>query len=235
MRVSIHDLRALKADGKRFVMLTAYDFPTAQILDRASVPVLLVGDSVGRNVLPPGTSPGHHGRDAPSREGSRAWRRARHGRGRHAVHVLPGERGGRRAQRRPDDQGGWRTRGEGRGRAVRPDQPTRRDRHPGHGPRGAHAAIRLRAGRHEGAGSRRSGDEGPRAGDAVGEGRRVRRRARGDARRTRIGDHALLADPDDRHRRRARVRRPGAYHPRPARDPESRRSSRRRMRTSGTR
>ena len=51
MRVSIHDLRALKADGKRFVMLTAYDFPTAQILDRAGVPVLLVGDSVGRNVL----------------------------------------------------------------------------------------------------------------------------------------------------------------------------------------
>jgi 3-methyl-2-oxobutanoate hydroxymethyltransferase len=32
-------------------MLTAYDFPTAQILDRAAVPVLLVGDSVGRNVL----------------------------------------------------------------------------------------------------------------------------------------------------------------------------------------
>ncbi len=51
MRVSIHDLRALKADGKRFVMLTAYDFPTAQILDRAGVRVLLVGDSVGRNVL----------------------------------------------------------------------------------------------------------------------------------------------------------------------------------------
>ena len=51
MRVSIHDLRASKAEGKRFVMLTAYDFPTAQILDRAGVPVLLVGDSVGRNVL----------------------------------------------------------------------------------------------------------------------------------------------------------------------------------------
>jgi 3-methyl-2-oxobutanoate hydroxymethyltransferase len=32
-------------------MLTAYDFPTAQILDGAGIPVLLVGDSVGRNVL----------------------------------------------------------------------------------------------------------------------------------------------------------------------------------------
>ncbi|HEY7668269.1 MAG TPA: 3-methyl-2-oxobutanoate hydroxymethyltransferase [Actinomycetota bacterium] len=51
MTVTIHDLRAWKAEGTRFTMLTAYDFPTAQILDRAGVPVLLVGDSVGRNVL----------------------------------------------------------------------------------------------------------------------------------------------------------------------------------------
>src|SRR5687768_4429902 len=32
-------------------MLTAYDFPTARILDEAGIPVLLVGDSVGNNVL----------------------------------------------------------------------------------------------------------------------------------------------------------------------------------------
>jgi 3-methyl-2-oxobutanoate hydroxymethyltransferase len=51
MTVSIHDLRTWKADGRRFTMLTAYDYPTAQILDAAGVPVLLVGDSVGRNVL----------------------------------------------------------------------------------------------------------------------------------------------------------------------------------------
>ena len=51
MTVSIHDLRSWKAEGRRFAMLTAYDFPTAQILDRAGVPVLLVGDSVGRNAL----------------------------------------------------------------------------------------------------------------------------------------------------------------------------------------
>jgi 3-methyl-2-oxobutanoate hydroxymethyltransferase len=49
--ITIHDLRTWKSDGKRWAMLTAYDFPTAQILDRAGVPVLLVGDSVGRNVL----------------------------------------------------------------------------------------------------------------------------------------------------------------------------------------
>jgi 3-methyl-2-oxobutanoate hydroxymethyltransferase len=51
MTVSIHDLRAWKSEGKRWAMLTAYDFPTAQILDRAVIPVLLIGDSVGRNVL----------------------------------------------------------------------------------------------------------------------------------------------------------------------------------------
>jgi len=48
---TIHDLKTWKAEGRRFTMLTAYDFPTAQILDRAGVPVLLIGDSVGNNVL----------------------------------------------------------------------------------------------------------------------------------------------------------------------------------------
>jgi 3-methyl-2-oxobutanoate hydroxymethyltransferase len=49
--ITVHDLRAWKAQGRRFTMLTAYDFPTARILDEAGVPVLLVGDSVGNNVL----------------------------------------------------------------------------------------------------------------------------------------------------------------------------------------
>ena len=49
--ITIHDLRSWKTEGTRWVMLTAYDYPTAQILDAAGVPVLLVGDSVGRNVL----------------------------------------------------------------------------------------------------------------------------------------------------------------------------------------
>ncbi len=49
--ITIHDLRTWKAEGTRWAMLTAYDFPSARILDGAGVPVLLVGDSVGRNVL----------------------------------------------------------------------------------------------------------------------------------------------------------------------------------------
>ena len=51
MTVTIHDLRAWKTQGTRFAMLTAYDFPTARILDEAGIPVLLVGDSLGNNVL----------------------------------------------------------------------------------------------------------------------------------------------------------------------------------------
>ena len=32
-------------------MLTAYDFPTAQLLDEAGIPLLLVGDSLGQVLL----------------------------------------------------------------------------------------------------------------------------------------------------------------------------------------
>ncbi len=48
---TIRDLAAFKREGRRFPMLTAYDFPTAQILDEAGIPVLLVGDSLAQVVL----------------------------------------------------------------------------------------------------------------------------------------------------------------------------------------
>jgi len=48
---TIRDLRGFKERGERFVMLTAYDYPTASILDEAGVPVILVGDSLAQNVL----------------------------------------------------------------------------------------------------------------------------------------------------------------------------------------
>jgi 3-methyl-2-oxobutanoate hydroxymethyltransferase len=44
-RVTVLDLQAAKARGERWAMLTAYDFTTAQVLDEAGIPVLLVGDS----------------------------------------------------------------------------------------------------------------------------------------------------------------------------------------------
>lgn len=49
--VSIHDLRAAKERGEHFVALTAYDVLTAEVLDEAGVPLLLVGDSLGMVVL----------------------------------------------------------------------------------------------------------------------------------------------------------------------------------------
>jgi 3-methyl-2-oxobutanoate hydroxymethyltransferase len=51
MSITIRDLRAFKERGERFVMLTAYDYPTASILDEAGVPAILVGDSLAQNVL----------------------------------------------------------------------------------------------------------------------------------------------------------------------------------------
>ena len=51
MPITIRDLRDFKERGERFVMLTAYDYPTARILDEAGVPAILVGDSLGNNVL----------------------------------------------------------------------------------------------------------------------------------------------------------------------------------------
>jgi 3-methyl-2-oxobutanoate hydroxymethyltransferase len=50
MMITIRDLQAWKAEGRRFAMLTAYDYPTAKIFDEAGIPVLLVGDSAANNV-----------------------------------------------------------------------------------------------------------------------------------------------------------------------------------------
>ena len=50
-RLTIVDIAKLYADGKRIAMLTAYDFPTAKILDEAAIPMLLVGDSLGQVIL----------------------------------------------------------------------------------------------------------------------------------------------------------------------------------------
>jgi len=50
-RLTIADVARMHADGERIPILTAYDFPTARILDDAGIPVLLVGDSLGQVLL----------------------------------------------------------------------------------------------------------------------------------------------------------------------------------------
>jgi len=50
-RVTIHELKAMKRRGEKIAMLTAYDCPSARILDEAGVPIILVGDSLGMVVL----------------------------------------------------------------------------------------------------------------------------------------------------------------------------------------
>ncbi len=49
--VTIPDLQKKKERGEKIIALTAYDFPTARILDEAGIDILLVGDSLGMVVL----------------------------------------------------------------------------------------------------------------------------------------------------------------------------------------
>lgn len=50
-RHSIHRLRDWKAAGQRFAMITAYDYPSARLVEQAGIPIILVGDSLGSVVL----------------------------------------------------------------------------------------------------------------------------------------------------------------------------------------
>src|SRR6267378_2433063 len=48
---TVLDVQRLKDEGRRFAMLTAYDYLSAKILDEAGIPILLVGDSLGMVML----------------------------------------------------------------------------------------------------------------------------------------------------------------------------------------
>jgi len=51
MRVSINDIKEMKSKKKKIVMLTAYDYSTAKLVDEAGIPLILVGDSLGMVML----------------------------------------------------------------------------------------------------------------------------------------------------------------------------------------
>jgi 3-methyl-2-oxobutanoate hydroxymethyltransferase len=46
-KTTIQDFLKKKAEGKKITMLTAYDYPFAQIVDEAGIDAILVGDSLG--------------------------------------------------------------------------------------------------------------------------------------------------------------------------------------------
>jgi 3-methyl-2-oxobutanoate hydroxymethyltransferase len=48
---TVLDVQRFKDEGRRFAMLTAYDYLSARILDEAGIPILLVGDSLGMVML----------------------------------------------------------------------------------------------------------------------------------------------------------------------------------------
>ncbi|MCB1225884.1 MAG: 3-methyl-2-oxobutanoate hydroxymethyltransferase [Verrucomicrobiales bacterium] len=51
MLTDLSELQARKSSGPPLAMLTAYDYPTARLLDEAGVDLLLVGDSLGMVML----------------------------------------------------------------------------------------------------------------------------------------------------------------------------------------
>ena len=51
MRVTINDVREMKARGEKIPMMTAYDYTSARIVDDAGIPIILVGDTLGQVVL----------------------------------------------------------------------------------------------------------------------------------------------------------------------------------------
>ncbi|HEV2762677.1 MAG TPA: 3-methyl-2-oxobutanoate hydroxymethyltransferase [Pyrinomonadaceae bacterium] len=50
-KVTVPAVRASKERGEKLVCLTAYDYPTARVLDEAGTDLILVGDSLGNVVL----------------------------------------------------------------------------------------------------------------------------------------------------------------------------------------
>jgi 3-methyl-2-oxobutanoate hydroxymethyltransferase len=51
VRTTILDIQKLKQRGERIPMITAYDYTSAQIVDHAGIPLILVGDTLGMVML----------------------------------------------------------------------------------------------------------------------------------------------------------------------------------------
>src|SRR5680860_1538712 len=49
--IGLPEIAAMKRDGTKIVMVTAYDHPSARLASEAGIDMILVGDSAGNNVL----------------------------------------------------------------------------------------------------------------------------------------------------------------------------------------
>jgi 3-methyl-2-oxobutanoate hydroxymethyltransferase len=51
VRTTVAKIQKMKQQGERIPVITAYDYTSAQVVDRAGIPLLLVGDTLGMVVL----------------------------------------------------------------------------------------------------------------------------------------------------------------------------------------
>jgi 3-methyl-2-oxobutanoate hydroxymethyltransferase len=51
MRITINDIKQMKVKKDKIVMITAYDYTTAKLVDESGIPLILVGDSLGMVML----------------------------------------------------------------------------------------------------------------------------------------------------------------------------------------
>ena len=205
-RITVADIAKMRAEGSRIAMLTAYDYPTARIVDEAGIPLILVGDSLGMVMLGYEETVRvtmdemlHH-----TKAVVRGTRRSL------VVGDMPFMSYGvteqatlEHAARFISEGGAQAVKIEGGVRSARTIETIARSRHPGHGPHRADAAVRLRPRRPPRAGQdHRIGAQA--AGRRVcrpGVGRVCGRPRTGSGGACRGGDGAA-EDPDDRHRRR---------------------------------
>ena len=243
-RLTVTDVARMHAEGARIPMLTAYDYPTARLLDEAGIPLLLVGDSLGEVILGYESTVRvtmdemlHHTK-AVVRGTSRAM----------VIGDMPflsysePDEALENAGRFMREAGAGAVKIEGGTRSARIVEALVKAGHPDDGPHRLDAPGQVRDGREDarpGQGPRRRPGPARRRPGHPGGGR-VRGRPRARPGAARGGDHRATADPDDRDRRGRRLQRPGPGHHRPpgpglvhpparppVRAPARRRSSRR--------
>ena len=211
----------MKARRQPIVMVTAYDAPGGRLADQAGADLVLVGDSAAMTVL------GHDSTVPATMDEMLILTRAvTRGASRPLVIAdmpfgsfqVSDEDAVRNAIRFVKEAGADAVKLEGAGAMLSRVRGDRRRRDPGDGPHRPDAAVGHDAGRLQGAGAlRREGGRAPSRRPRARGRRLLLARPRGRPVAGRGTDLDGARDTHDRHRRRSRLRRPGARLARPAR------------------